>query len=83
MEPKWTSVTSSTIGAVAYAPIERRLRIRFRSGAIYEYDGVPSVIYEELLAAPSKDGYFSEYIRPDYLYRRVRGAEEGVPAQAR
>ena len=83
MEPKWTHVTSSILEAVAYDPAERRLRIRFRSGAIYEYDGVPSVIYEELLAAPSKGGYFSEYIRPDYLYRRVRGAEEAVPATAR
>lgn len=83
MEPMWTSVTSPTIEAVAYDPAGMRLRIRFRSGAIFEYDGVPSVIYEELLAAPSKDGYFSEYIRPDFLYRRVRPAEESAPIPAR
>jgi hypothetical protein len=76
-------VASSLLEAVAYDPVEMVLRIRFRSGAIFEYDRVPSVIYEELLAAPSKGGYFSEYIRPDYLYRRVRAAEEGIPATAR
>ncbi len=76
-------MTSSILDAVAYDPVAMRLWIRFRSGAIFEYDGVPSVIYEELLVAPSKGGYFSEYIRPDYLYRRVRPAEEGVPATAR
>ncbi len=79
MEPPWALVTSSEIDAVAYDSAGKRLRIRFRSGAIYEYDGVPSVVYEELLAAPSKGRYFSEYIRPDYPYRRVRGAE-GIPA---
>ncbi|HIH03555.1 MAG TPA: KTSC domain-containing protein [Methanoregulaceae archaeon] len=83
MEPRWTHLTSSLLEAVAYDPAERRLRIRFRSGAIYDYDGVPPVVYDELLAAPSKGGYFSEYIRPEYSYRRVRGAEEGMPTTAR
>ncbi|MEN6342773.1 MAG: KTSC domain-containing protein [Methanospirillum sp.] len=83
MEPRWTSVAATDLDAVAYDPAERRLRIRFRSSAIYDYDGVPSVVYEELLAAPSKDAYFSEYVRPEYRYRRVRGAEEGVPLPAR
>jgi hypothetical protein len=83
MEPPWTNVSSSALAEVAYDPAGRRLRIRFRSGAIYDFAGVPPVVYEELLAAPSKDGYFSEYVRPDYSYRRVRGAEETVPAAAR
>jgi hypothetical protein len=83
MEPRWTSVAATDLDAVAYDPAERRLRIRFRSGAIYDYDGVPSVVLEELLAAPSKDGYFAEYVRPEYRYRRVRGAEEALPALSR
>ncbi len=83
MEPAWVRVTSSDIDAVAYDSIGKRLRIRFRSGAIYEYDGVPPVVYDEFLTARSKGGYFSEYVRPEYPYRRVRGAVEGVPAQAR
>jgi len=83
MEPRWTSVAATDLDAVAYDPAERRLRIRFQSGAIYDYDGVPSVVYEELLAAPSKDDYFSEYVRPEFRYRRVQGAGEGVPLPAR
>lgn len=76
-------MTSSTLEAVAYDPAGKRLLIRFRTGAIYEYHDVPPVVYEELLAAPSKGGYFSEFVRPDYPYRRVRAAEEGTPAAAR
>lgn len=83
MEPPWTFVASSGLNAIAYDPIERRLRIRFRSGAIFEYDGIPSFVYEELLSALSKSGYFSDFIRPDYPYRRVRGADKGIPALAR
>ena len=83
MEPRWTSVTSSILEAVAYDPAGRRLRIRFRTGAIYDYDNVPPVVWDELRAAPSKGAYFSEYVRPEYPYRRVRGARETVPAAAR
>ena len=75
-------MTSSILEAVAYDPAGRRLLLRFRTGAIFEYENVPPVVYEEMLAAPSKGGYFSEYVRPDYPYRRVREAE-GAPAVAR
>ncbi len=75
-------MASSILDAVAYDPTGRCLLLRFRTGAIFEYGNVPSVVYEELLAAPSKGRYFSEYVRPDYPYRRVRAAE-GAPAVAR
>jgi hypothetical protein len=76
-------VASSILDAVAYDPGRRRLRLRFRTGAVFEFDGVPTVVVEELLAAPSKGTYFAEYLRPEYPYRRLRGADEGIPAAAR
>ena len=83
MESRWARVASSILVAVAYDPAEGRLRIRFRTGAIFDYDGVPPVVYDELLAAPSKGAYFAEYIRPEFPYRRVESAGEGVAAPAR
>lgn len=80
MESRWTRVTSSILVAVAYDPTRKRLLLRFRTGAIYEYENVPPVVYEEMLAAPSKGAYFSEYVRPDYPYRRVRAAEGALAA---
>jgi hypothetical protein len=80
---RWTRVTSSILEAVACDPAGNQLWIRFRSGAIYEYGFVPPVVSEELLAAPSPSEYFSEYILPDYPYRRVRGARERVLIPAR
>lgn len=75
-------MASSVLDAVAYDPIRKCLLLRFRTGAIFEYENVPGVVHEELLAAPSKGGYFAEYVRPDYPYRRVRAAE-GAPVPAR
>lgn len=72
-------MASSVLDAVAYDPAGKHLLLRFRTGAIFEYGNVPAVVYEELLAAQSKGGYFSEYVRPDYPYRRVRPAEEAAP----
>ena len=75
MESRWTHLTSSILEAIAYDPTRKRLLLRFRTGAVYEYENVPPVIYEEMLSAPSKGRYFSEYVRPDYPYRRVQASD--------
>ncbi len=72
-------MASSILEAVAYDASAKRLLLRFRTGAVFEYENVPPVVHEELLAAPSKGAYFSEYVRPDYAYRRVRPAGEAAP----
>lgn len=47
------------------------LTITFRDGATYEYDDVPVGTFHELLAAPSKSGYFRANIKGAFEYRRV------------
>ena len=64
-------VVSSAIRDIDYAPHERRLRVRFTSGAVYDYEGVPNRISEAFLAAESKGRYFARRIRDRYTYRRV------------
>lgn len=66
-----THVESSAIRDIDYAPNERRLRVRFASGAVYDYEGVPLTISEGFLAAESKGRYFARRIRDRYTYRRV------------
>jgi hypothetical protein len=46
------------------------LRIQFNSGDVYNYYDVPSGIYEELMAAPSKSSYFRENIKGAFPYAR-------------
>jgi len=63
-------VQSTTLAAAAYDPVTRQLSLQFRSGAIYQYFGVPQAIYHELMAAPSKGAYFNRNIRSQFPYFR-------------
>jgi hypothetical protein len=60
-------VRSSNVAAVAYhetpTPPYRRLYVRFKSGAVYYYDGVERGIYDGLLAAPSVGEYLWAVVR--------------------
>jgi hypothetical protein len=60
-------IDSTVLASAQYDVIESRLRLEFRSGAIYLYFNVPASIYEGLLAADSKGSFFSRHIRPVFL----------------
>lgn len=66
-------VSSSNLAAVGYDPVRQVLEIEFHSGSIYQYDGVPSSIYQGLMAAGSHGQYFDAYIKKGgYPYRQIR-----------
>lgn len=69
--PKMHSVSSSNVDAVGYDPDGERLYVRFHSGDIYEYHGVPKDVYEDLLAAPSVGRFLNYEIKGRYSYSRV------------
>ena len=64
-----TAVESTTLASVAYDESQEALLLVFRSGAIYQYGGVPAEIHEGLLSAASKGGYFNRVIRGRFPYR--------------
>lgn len=66
------SVVSSNVKSVGYELESNTLGIEFRSGAVYQYYGVPPEVYEALMRAPSQGKYFYVNIRDRYPYRRVR-----------
>lgn len=64
-------VSSSNIAAVEYDRDNQVLRVGFRSGGVYEYEGVGDQIYQAFLAAPSKGRFFYQFVRDQYATRRV------------
>ncbi len=60
------SVRSSAISAVGYDASSRRMRIAFVEGHSYDFCGVPEHIYQGLLRAASKGGYYNDHIRDRY-----------------
>ena len=66
-----TAVESTTLATVAYDEGRELLRLEFCSQAIYLYWGVPSIVHQALLSAPSKGSYFNQAIRGWFPYQRV------------
>lgn len=65
---QWVSVISSNISEVAYN--EGLLFVAFNKGGIYQYDGVPIEVFNNLIRSPSAGEYFAKYIKNVYPYRR-------------
>ena len=75
-----TAVESATLRAIAYDERLALLRLEFRSRVVYDYFGVPSVVHETLLGAPSIGACFNEIVRGRFPFCRVsRFDSECVP----
>lgn len=59
-------VSSSAIEAVGYDPTTMRMKIRFVQGDTYDFCGVPAHVFNGLLNARSKGGYYNDHIRDRY-----------------
>jgi KTSC domain len=75
---RFASVESTTLATVGYDENLNRLQLEFCSRAVYLYFGVPRVVYEALLGAPSKGRYFNGTIRGRYPYRQILGSNRVV-----
>lgn len=65
-----TPLASSTLSCAAYDKPRQLLWLKFHSGAVYCYFGVPPDVHQELITAPSKGKCFSRRIRGRFPYRK-------------
>lgn len=66
-----TPVSSSNLRSVDYDEGSRTLEIEFHSGGVYEYYDVPAEVFDELVQAGSRGGYFHEHVRGQYEFRQI------------
>lgn len=66
MHNRLIPVTSSNIEAVAFDDLRERLYVVFKNRRQYRYDNVPSSLWEQLLVADSKGGFFNHSIRDKF-----------------
>ena len=72
-------VESSTLASAGHDAQSAVLELQFRNGAVYRYLLVPQRVFQDLLGACSKGGYFNQNIRGRYPYQRVQGASSPRP----
>ena len=72
MEPEMHATPeSSTIAEIGYDDVNEEVWVRFSRGHLYVYSGVPPLVWDEFLAAPSKGSFLNQMLRPSYPYRRA------------
>lgn len=64
-------VSSSNISSIGYNSINSILEIEFTSGDVYQYQHVPSDIYNDFLLAESHGKYFAINIKDKFQYLKV------------
>jgi len=70
-----TPVESSHIAAIGYDPVERRLRIVFKTSGAYDYDDVPPEAHHALMKAESIGKHFCAHIKPHFSASKLAAAE--------
>lgn len=71
-EGGWIDVESSTIAAIK----RPSMLVRFKSGAVYEYDGVSEEDFQKVRDAESVGRALHQHIRGRYPHRRLDQREE-------
>ena len=62
---------STALTSILFSAETNVLNVEFRNGLIYEYLGVSSDLYAQLLAAPSKGAFLVRFIRGHFPHRRL------------
>jgi hypothetical protein len=63
---------SSVIHHFTYDDTNRRLRVFFLSGIVYDYMNVPKEMYDQLRTAFSKGKFLNEQIKGKYPFEKVK-----------
>lgn len=66
MGPEMQYVQSSGIEMIGYDVEVQQLHIQFKRTGTYIYGNVPTFVWEQLCAAPSKGTFINTYVIPVY-----------------
>jgi hypothetical protein len=64
-------VKSRILRSVGYDDSTKILEIEFHTGLVYQYSGVPSKVYKDLMHSDEIGKYFSEKVRPRFQTKQV------------
>lgn len=64
-------VQSSTIAEIGYDREAQVLEVLFLKGGLYRYQGVPSIMHQELMAAESQGKFLASRIKGAFVCEKV------------
>jgi hypothetical protein len=66
---------SSVIRSIAYDDDAQTCDVRFTSGRVYRYAGIPRSVFEWWSRTPEKGAFFNRKVRDAYPYRELHNAQ--------
>jgi hypothetical protein len=64
-------VKSCILRSVGYDAAQKNMEIEFCSGLVFQYSGVPSKVYADLMSSGAVGKYFSEKVRSRFRARKM------------
>jgi lysyl-tRNA synthetase, class II len=71
-----TPCTSSQIKSHGYDPATQTLEVEFKTGAVYQYDGVPQEVADGFGSCESVGKHFGQAVRGKFAHRMVTPAAQ-------
>lgn len=75
MYMKMIKVESSNVNAVGYNPSTKDLRVEFKGGSVYQYSGVPHIVFIRFITAESHGQFLVESIKNNYEHKKIKGGK--------
>ncbi|MGO9862348.1 MAG: KTSC domain-containing protein [Terriglobales bacterium] len=64
-------VSSSSVSMIGYDADTQALEVQFNNGGVYQYQGVPQDVFDQLMNAPSKGTFINQQIKNSYVFVRI------------
>jgi len=65
-------IKSSNLNSASYDTADKKLKVTFNNGSIYEYYDIPWQIFTKLRMSESQGKYFNTEISKIYKYKRLK-----------
>ncbi len=75
----WIDVESSNVLAMRHTT-ETGLDVRFKTGEVYNFKGVPRALFESLVAAESVGSFFAQNIKGRFDFKKVEQKTDPAPS---
>jgi hypothetical protein len=59
------------VSAIGYHAETQALEVEYTRGGVYQYQGVPPDVFDQLMKASSKGTFINEHIKNSYIFIRV------------
>lgn len=66
-----TYISSTSVVSIGYDPALQVLEIEYHQGNVYQYQGVPQDVFDQLMGSPSKGAFINDQIKKFYVFVKV------------